>query len=65
MYYVTVQITFLSRKFRNVERNLHCDEVHITIVWVSSLTHDCNDVFPIKAYDDYVTRNMVIELIMP
>ena len=35
MYYVTMQITFLTRKFRNVERNLHCDVVHITTVWVS------------------------------
>ena len=25
MYYVTMQITFLTRKFRNVEHNLHCD----------------------------------------
>ena len=50
MYYVTMQITFLTRKFRNVERNLHCDVVHITTVWVSSLTLDCNGVFAIKAY---------------
>ena len=34
----------------NVERNFHCDVVHITTVWVSSLTLDCNDVFAIKAY---------------
>ena len=50
VYYVTMQITFLTRKFRNVERNLHCDVVHITTVWVSSLTLDCNGVFAIKAY---------------
>ena len=50
MYYVTMQITFLTRKFRNVERNLHCDVVHITTVWVSGLTLDCNGVFAIKAY---------------
>ena len=25
MSYVTMQITFVTRKFRNVERNLHCD----------------------------------------
>ena len=30
VYYVTMQITFPTRKFRNVERNLHCDIVHIT-----------------------------------
>ena len=50
VYYVTMQITFLTSKFRNVERNLHCDIVHITTKWVSSLTLDCNGVFAIKAY---------------
>ena len=50
MYYVTMQITFFARKFRNGERNLHCDVVHITTKWVSSLTLDCNGVFAIKAY---------------
>ena len=49
--YVTMQITFLTRKFRNVERNLHCEVVHVTTKWVSSLTLDCNGVFAIKAYD--------------
>ena len=51
MYYVTMQITFLTHKFRNVERNLHCDIVHITTVWVSSLTVsvDCN-AFPRLRY---------------
>ena len=48
--YVTMQITFLTRKFRNEERNLHCDVVHITTKRVSSLTLDCNGVFAIKAY---------------
>ena len=51
VYYVTMQITFLTRKFRNGELNLHCDVVHITTKWVSSLTLDCNGVFAIKAYD--------------
>ena len=50
VYYVTMQITFLTRKFRNGERNLHCDVVHITTKWVSSLSIDCNGVFAIKAY---------------
>ena len=50
VYYVTMQITFLTRKFRNWERNLHCDVVHITTKWVSSLALDCNGVFAIKAY---------------
>ena len=49
MYYVTMQITFLMCKFRNVEHNLHCDVVHITTVWVSSLTLDCKGVLAIKA----------------
>ena len=48
--YITMQITFLTRKFRNGERNLHCDVVHITTKRVSSLTLDCNGVFAIKAY---------------
>ena len=48
--YVTMQITFLTRKFRNGERNLHCDVVHIITKRVSSLTLDCNGVFAIKAY---------------
>ena len=50
VYYVTMQITFITRKFRNEERNLHCDVVHITTKWVSSLTLGCNGVFAIKAY---------------
>ena len=50
-YVPYAQITFLTRKFRNVERNLHCDVLHITTVWVSSLTLDFNDVFAIKAYN--------------
>ena len=50
VYYVTMQITFLARTFRNGERNLNCDVVHITTKWVSSLTLDCNGVFAIKAY---------------
>ena len=50
VYYVTMQITFLTRKFRNGEHNLHCDVVHIKTKWVSSLTLDCNGVFAIKAY---------------
>ena len=48
VYYVTMQITFFTRKFRNGERHLHCDIVHITTKWVSSLTLDCNGVFAKK-----------------
>ena len=51
VYYVTMQITLITRKFWNVERNyLHYDVVHITTKWVSSLTLDCNGIFAIKAY---------------
>ena len=32
------------------ERYFHCDVVHITTKWVSSLTLDCNGVYAIKAY---------------
>ena len=52
VYYVTMQITLFTRTFRNGERNLHCDVVHITTKWVSSLTLDCNGVFAIKAYSE-------------
>ena len=51
VYYVSMQITFFTRKFRNVQRNLHCDIVHITTKWVFRFTLDCNGVFAIKAYD--------------
>ena len=45
-----MQITFVTRKFRNVERNLHCDVLHITTIRVARLVLDCNGVFAIKAY---------------
>ena len=51
VYYVTMQITFFTRKLRNGQRNLHCDVVHIATKWVFRLTLDCNGVFAIKAYD--------------
>ena len=41
----------------NGERNLHCDVVHITTVWVSSHTLDCNGVLAIQVYDSYFGRN--------
>ena len=56
-----MQITFVTRTFRNVERNLHCDVLHITTVRVARLVLDhCNGVFAIKAYrclDRYGTEN--------
>ena len=54
MEYVTMKITFVTRKFQNGQRNLHCDVVHITTKWVFCLTLDYNGVFAIKAYDDDV-----------
>ena len=59
VYYVTMQITFPTRKFRYGERNFHCDVVHITTKWVSSLTPDCNGVFAIKAYNRDVARRLI------
>ena len=50
VYYVTIQITFITRKFRNEQRNLHCDVLHITTDRDDRLVLDCNGVFAIKAY---------------
>ena len=45
-----MRITFVTRKFGNVERNSHCNELHFTPVRVANLVLDCNGVFAIKAY---------------
>ena len=45
-----MRITFVMRKFGNVERNSHCDVLHITPVRVARLFLDCNGVFAKKAY---------------
>ena len=45
-----MRITFVTRKFGNVERNSHCDVLHIAPVRVANLVLDCNGVFAIKAY---------------
>ena len=50
MYNVTMRITFVTRKFANVERNSYCDVVHIAPVRVANLVLDCNGDFAIKAY---------------
>ena len=42
--YVTMNITFVLRKSRNGQRNLHCDVVHITPKRVVCITLDCNGV---------------------
>ena len=40
MYYVTMQITFHIPEIARKERNLHCDVVHITTVWIYRLVLD-------------------------
>ena len=40
VYYVKMQITFHIPEFALKERNLHCNIVHITTVWVSVLVLD-------------------------
>ena len=40
VYYVTMQITSHIPEFGRKARNLHCDVVHITTVWVSRLVLD-------------------------
>ena len=52
VYYVTKRITFVTRTFGNVERNSHCDVLHIAPVRVARLVMYCNGVFAIKAYTD-------------
>ena len=44
-------MTFVTRKFGNVERNSHCDVLHITPIRVARLFLDCNGDFAIKAYN--------------
>ena len=39
-----MQITFVTRKFGNVERNSHCDVLHSTPVRVARLFLDCNGI---------------------
>ena len=57
-----MRITFVTRKFGNVERNSHCDILHIAPVRVARLFLDCNGVFAIKAYG--VDRSRVPEKIL-
>ena len=45
-----MRITFVTRKFGNVERNSHCDVLLFTPIRVARLFLDCNGVFAIKAY---------------
>ena len=47
-----MRITFVTRKFGNVERNSHCDVLHFTPVRVARLFLDYNGVFAIKAYTE-------------
>ena len=45
-----MRITFVTRKFGNVERNSHCDVLHITPITDARLFLDCNGDFAIQAY---------------
>ena len=45
-----MRITFVTRKFGNVERYSHCDVLHITPIRVANLVLDCNGDFAINAY---------------
>ena len=49
-----MRITFVTRKFGNVEHNSHCDVLHFTPVRVARLFLDCNGVFAIKAYCGWI-----------
>ena len=46
-----MRITFVTRKFGNVERDSHCDALHITPIRVARLFLDCNGDFAIYYYD--------------
>ena len=64
VYYITMQMTLFTPKFRNVQLNLHCDVVHITVTtkWAFRLTLDCNGVFAIKAYGISCNINVHLRL---
>ena len=64
VYYFTMQITFFTRKFCNVQRNLHFDVVHITTKWVFRLTLDCNGVFAIKAYTPLHSSASILNILI-
>ena len=47
---VIIEESFRSGYAALVERNSHCDVLHIAPVRVANLVLDCNGVFAIKAY---------------
>ena len=51
-----MRITFVTRKFGNVERNSHCDVLHIAPVRVANLVLDCHGVLAIKAYCGFLRQ---------
>ena len=53
-----MRITFVTRKFGNVERNSHCDVLHIIPIRVARLFLDCNGDFAIKAYRPLSARRL-------
>ena len=52
-----MEFSFVTRNFQNVERNLHCDVLHITTVRVVRLVLDCIGVFAIKAYTSCMSEH--------
>ena len=64
-----MRIRFVTRKFGNVERNSHCDVLHITPIRVARLFLDCNGDFAIKAYRPYsrcqILKPSLVFLIRP
>ena len=57
-----MRIMFVTLTFGNVERNSHCDILHITHIRVARLVLDCNGVFAIKAYSVGGTRNYLLSV---
>ena len=54
---------FVTRKFGNVERNSHCDVLHITPIRVARLFLDCNGVLAIKAYRVFYDTRQRLDVI--
>ena len=55
-----MRITFVTRKFGNVERNSHCDVLHITPIRVARLFLGCNGDFAIKAYEAVASSRIIM-----
>ena len=58
VYYVTMQITLNIPEFTRIERNFHCDVLHITTVGVARLVLD-DAIDPDVAIKGYSRRGHV------